>query len=68
MDALTRALISVRTFFWSLRDEDDGASMVEYGLLVALIAIAVIVALTALGGGLSGLFGDVADEVSNAGN
>ncbi|MEO5710285.1 MAG: Flp family type IVb pilin, partial [Nocardioidaceae bacterium] len=35
---------------------DRGASAVEYGLLVALIAIAIIVAITALGGKLSGVF------------
>ena len=35
---------------------ERGASAVEYGLLVALIAIAIIVAITALGGKLSGVF------------
>ena len=37
------------------RDE-RGASAVEYGLLVALIAVAIIVAITLLGGKLSGVF------------
>jgi pilus assembly protein Flp/PilA len=41
------------------RDDERGASAVEYGLLVALIAVFIIGALTALGGGLSGLFGEV---------
>jgi pilus assembly protein Flp/PilA len=35
---------------------EKGASAVEYGLLVALIAIAIIVAVTTLGGKLSALF------------
>jgi pilus assembly protein Flp/PilA len=38
-----------------LKDE-EGASMVEYGLLVALIAVACIVALTAMGGGIAAIF------------
>jgi pilus assembly protein Flp/PilA len=38
------------------RDEDKGATAVEYGLMVALIAVAIIATVTALGGGLNGLF------------
>ena len=38
------------------RDEERGASAVEYGLLVTLIALAIIVGATALGTGLDGLF------------
>jgi len=36
--------------------EDDGATMVEYGLLVALIAIAVIATVTLIGTQLNNLF------------
>jgi pilus assembly protein Flp/PilA len=39
--------------------EQDAPTMVEYGLLVALIAVVVAVAATALGGGISTLFTDV---------
>ena len=35
---------------------DRGATAVEYGLMVALIAAAIVVTVSALGGGLSGLF------------
>lgn len=49
-----------------LKDE-EGASMVEYGLLVALIALAVVVAATALGGGIADLFGRATDELDAAG-
>ena len=41
------------------RDEDRGATMVEYGLLVALVSIAAVVALGALGVSLDALFTDV---------
>jgi pilus assembly protein Flp/PilA len=36
--------------------KDRGATAVEYGLLVGLIAVAIIVAVTALGGRLDTLF------------
>ena len=41
---------------------EEGATAVEYGLMVALIALAIIVAVTALGGSLSALF----DQISAA--
>ena len=47
--------------------EDDGATMVEYGLMVALIAVVCIAAVTLIGTSLSGLFGRVSNHVSNAG-
>ena len=42
-----------------LRREDSGATAVEYGLLVGLIAVVIIGAVTLLGTKLNGLFGDV---------
>lgn len=36
--------------------EEKGATAVEYGLMVGLIAVVIIVAVTALGGELNGLF------------
>lgn len=42
---------------------DRGATAVEYGLMVALIAIAIIVAVTLLGSNVSRLFNNVATQV-----
>ena len=42
--------------------EDNGVTAIEYGLIAALIAVAIITALTTLGTALSDNF----DEVSNA--
>ncbi len=53
-------LTSLKNF---LRD-DEGATMVEYGLMVALIAVVCIGVVTFLGTGLAGLFGGVADNVT----
>jgi pilus assembly protein Flp/PilA len=36
------------------RSGDDGATMVEYGLLVALVAVIALLAVTRLGGQISG--------------
>ena len=40
-----------------LRHDDGGASAVEYSLLVGLIAGVIVLAVTALGAGVVGLFG-----------
>jgi pilus assembly protein Flp/PilA len=42
---------------------DRGATAVEYGLMVALIAIVIIAAVTLLGGNLSSLFHNAASSV-----
>jgi pilus assembly protein Flp/PilA len=43
---------------------ERGASAVEYGLLVALIAIIIIAAVTLLGGNLSAIFNETANSLT----
>jgi pilus assembly protein Flp/PilA len=43
---------------------DEGATAVEYALLVSLIAVAIIVAVRALGVSVSGLFQTVVSAIS----
>ncbi|WP_454851557.1 Flp family type IVb pilin [Promicromonospora soli] len=43
--------------------KDKGAAAVEYGLLVGLIAVAIILVVTALGGSLTSLFQTVVDAL-----
>jgi pilus assembly protein Flp/PilA len=47
---------------------ERGASMVEYALLVGLIAVVAVVAVAALGGGISNLFSSANSCVGNAAN
>lgn len=44
--------------------DEDGATMVEYGLMVALIAVVVAVAATTLGTKIAALFTSVGTTVS----
>ena len=46
-----------------LQNSESGATAVEYGLMVALIAIVIIVAVSLLGTNLSTLFNTVATSV-----
>lgn len=43
--------------------EEDGQSMVEYGLILALVAVVVIAILTTMGTKLQGLFKTVSDTL-----
>jgi len=45
---------------------DHGATAVEYGLMVALIAVVIITAVTLLGNNLSTLFNNVATAIGGA--
>ena len=47
-----------------LINDESGATAIEYGLIAALVAVAIIAALTALGGSLDTLFSNVATTVS----
>ena len=46
--------------------EEEGATAVEYGLMVALIAVVIIVSVTTLGVNLNNLFSNVALNIATA--
>jgi pilus assembly protein Flp/PilA len=46
------------------RRDERGATAVEYGLLVAMIAGAIVLAVGALGGAISGAFTDIKDQIA----
>ena len=49
-----------------LRHEQDGQAMVEYALIIALVAIVVILALVFLGHGIFNAVNNVANALNNA--
>jgi pilus assembly protein Flp/PilA len=54
---------TLRAIARDLRRDEDGATMVEYGLLVALIAMVALAGITLLGGNLQSLYTTVAGSV-----
>ena len=54
------------TLFKTLAKDESGATAIEYGLIAALVAVAAIVGMTALGDSLNAIFGDVADTLDGA--
>ncbi len=50
----------------SIGSSDDGASLVEYALLIALISIIALVAIRFFGTELSTSYSDIAQSVANS--
>jgi pilus assembly protein Flp/PilA len=55
---------SVRRFI----EDESGATAIEYGLIAAGIAVAIIVAVNAVGTDLNSLFGRISAKLNAAGN
>lgn len=55
MRLINEALLRVMT--WTRRDE--GQTLVEYALIIALVSVALVIALTALKGNIAGVFQDI---------
>ena len=55
----------IRTLIRFAEDE-DGATAIEYGLIAALVSVAAIGALTAMGNSLSTMFNTVSSALSGA--
>jgi pilus assembly protein Flp/PilA len=59
--SITAAIVA----WWKARtvQGEQGAAMVEYGLLVSLIAMACLVAVSFLGGNLNALFNSIGNQL-----
>ena len=53
-------------FFNAIWTDEDGATAIEYGLLAALISVAIILAVTTLRGTLSDVFESVNSDLEPA--
>ena len=63
--ATTQGQSDMSTLFRFVADE-SGATAIEYGLIAALIAVAIIAAATMLGSSLSSLFYKISGKLNNA--
>ncbi len=58
-------MIAIRKVLRTLRVDNRGATAIEYGLIAALIVVAMVGGLTALGGGASGLWSRLNNTMQN---
>lgn len=55
------------SFFARFAQDESGATAIEYGLIAALVGVAIVGGLTQVAGGLNGLFGRVNTALTGAG-
>jgi pilus assembly protein Flp/PilA len=55
----------MRTYIWRFLKDEEGAAMVEYALLVALIALVAIVGVSATGTSINAQFSKISCKISN---
>ena len=58
-------MIAIRTYLRMLGVNERGATAIEYGLLAALIAVASIGGMQALGGGVGGKWGTLLSKMNS---
>ena len=59
-------MIAIRSTLRRLLTDQKGATAIEYGLIAALIIIAMMGGLSALGGGAGGMWSKINNEVQNS--
>ena len=59
-------MIAIRSTLRRLLSDQRGATAIEYGLIAALIVVAMIGGLSALGGGAGGMWTRIKDAVLQA--
>jgi Flp pilus assembly pilin Flp len=62
-DMVLRAMVSMQSFVRSLVRKDEGQDLLEYALLVALIALGAVLAVTAAGDKVEQVFDAIADAI-----
>jgi pilus assembly protein Flp/PilA len=63
MDSIVRFIVAMHTRVTDLVEKDRGATATEYALLVAFIALAIIIGVTAFGSALNTFFTNLGTRV-----
>ncbi len=56
----------MKKFLSRFKNDESGATAIEYGLIAALISVALIGGATALGGSIDTTFNDISDTMDGA--
>ena len=63
MGYLNMVFVRAQNAWFAARDEESGQTLVEYALIIALVAIAAIAALGFLSGKIQGIFSDAGSSL-----
>jgi pilus assembly protein Flp/PilA len=68
LKALNAVVIRGQNAWFSLREEESGQTLVEYALIIAIVALGSIVALGVLSGKITDIFNRAGNELNNVPN
>ncbi len=63
METLKALSIRMYLALASLRDGEEGQTLVEYALILALVSVTAVAALNALSGGINGIFSKIVTDL-----
>jgi Flp pilus assembly pilin Flp len=64
IDLINAAVVRVQNTWFRARDEESGQTLVEYGLIIAIIALGAVVALAFLSGKINDLFSKTGNKLN----
>ena len=65
MHVFDSLFVRAQNAWFALRDEEQGQTLVEYALIISLVALACIAALVFLSGKIQALFSDAGNSLAN---
>ena len=70
MQLINRFMTNAITHLSALREKEreEGQTLVEYALIIALVSVVLVGALSTLQGGISGTFADISSSLGGAGS
>ena len=65
VDTLNAVLVRVQNVWFRARDEESGQTLVEYALIIAIVALGSVVALGFLSGKIQNLFNKAGSQLND---
>ena len=66
VDALNAVIVRAQNAWFRIRDEESGQTLVEYGLIIAIVALGCVLALGFLSGKIQDLFSKTGNKLNSA--
>ena len=66
VDVINAAVVRAQNAWYQLRNNEEGQTLVEYGLIIAIIALGCVLALGFLSGKIQDLFSKTGNKLNTA--
>jgi Flp pilus assembly pilin Flp len=65
VDAMTALVVRAQNAWYQLREGEDGQTLVEYALIIAIVSLGAVAALTFLSGKIQKLFSTTGNQLND---